>query len=246
MNEILLKVATLNLTEYCGNFVIKLKGQYENFFKIIDRDLYLVKKIELPGIYNVIISIEHPAGILTPKTQVYSLTVTQCLVITFPLTTTGTTTTGTTTTVTTTTVGPTTTGEPTTTSTTTTATTTDTTTTGTTTTGTTTTGTTTTGTTTTGTTTTGTTTTGTTTTGTTTTGTTTTGTTTTGTTTTGTTTTTTTNPYGGYNPGDPPVDGGVGGCEIIGLCDMGGNVCCPCGWSLDICGCIPPGYNCEV
>jgi hypothetical protein len=221
MNEILLKVATLNLTEYCGNFVIKLKGQYENFFKIIDRDLYLVKKIELPGIYNVIISIEHPAGILTPKTQVYSLTVTQCLVITFPLTTTGTTTTGTTTTVTTTTVGPTTTGEPTTTSTTTTATTTDTTTTGTTTTGTTTTGTTTTGTTTTGTTT-------------------------TGTTTTGTTTTTTTNPYGGYNPGDPPVDGGVGGCEIIGLCDMGGNVCCPCGWSLDICGCIPPGYNCEV
>jgi hypothetical protein len=27
---------------------------------------------------------------------------------------------------------------------------------------------------------------------------------------------------------------------------MGGNVCCPCGWSLDICGCIPPGYNCEV
>jgi hypothetical protein len=24
---------------------------------------------------------------------------------------------------------------------------------------------------------------------------------------------------------------------------MGGNTCCPCGWSLDICGCIPP--NCE-
>jgi hypothetical protein len=163
-------------------------------------------------------------------------------------TTTGTTTTGTTTTGTTTT-GTTTTGTTTTGTTTTGTTTTGTTTTGTTTTGTTTTGTTTTGTTTTGTTTTGTTTTGTTTTGTTTTGTTTTGTTTTGTTTTGTTTTaTTTTGPGGYSPGDPPTTVFEDGCESISLCAVGSDgyteTCCPCDWTLDICGCVPPNCDC--
>ena len=222
MNNILLKVAELKISnDYCGRFVTKVSGVNSNYFTIIDKDLYLIQEPPV-GVYSITISIEDPANRFTPKTQTYTLTVTQCTHLTTqpPPTTTNTTTTGTTTT------------------------------------GTTTTGTTTTGTTTTGTTTTGTTTTNTTTTGTTTTGTTTTvAPTTTGTPTTttsggggggggeGTTTTTTTNPYGGYNPGDPPVNGGVGGCEAINLCDMGGNTCCPCGWSLDICGCVPP--NCE-
>lgn len=78
MNQILLKVATLNLSEYCGNFIIKLKGQHPNFFRVIDRDLYLIKKIETVGLYSVIVSIEDPAGRFEAKTQTYSLTVTNC------------------------------------------------------------------------------------------------------------------------------------------------------------------------
>jgi hypothetical protein len=131
MNTILLKVAELKISnDYCGRFVTKVSGVNSNYFTIIGKDLYLIQEPPV-GVYSITISIEDSANRFTPKTQTYTLTITQCTHLTTqpPPTTTNTTTTGTTTTITTTTGttttdGPTTTGEPTTTSTTTTATTT--------------------------------------------------------------------------------------------------------------------------
>ena len=78
MYPIFLKVATLNISNnYCGRFVIKLKGTNPDYFTVIGRDLYLIKE-PIAGSYSVIVSIEDPAGRFTAKTQTYSLTVTDC------------------------------------------------------------------------------------------------------------------------------------------------------------------------
>jgi hypothetical protein len=85
----MLKVANINISDdYCGSFVIKLKGQYANLFSVIDRGLYLVQPITQPGTYSVTVSVEDFASRFTPKTTNYTLTVTPC-----PTTTTTTTTT---------------------------------------------------------------------------------------------------------------------------------------------------------
>jgi hypothetical protein len=79
MNQILLKLADLNISNnYCGQYVIRLKGSYASYFKVINNALYLVKRIDAPGSYAAIISIEDPAGRFTPVIRNFTFVVSSC------------------------------------------------------------------------------------------------------------------------------------------------------------------------
>jgi hypothetical protein len=75
-----IKLADILIGDFCGVFTINLIGNSSKYYKLINRELYLIdfSILRKPGNYTVTISLEDPANRFSPVQKNYTLSVFPC------------------------------------------------------------------------------------------------------------------------------------------------------------------------